>query len=254
MVLGILLFLAGLFSGAINSIAGGGSFIIYPALLAAGVTPIMADATTSVIVLPGIASSALGYRKYIRKIPRRYMWFNVPVFLGTIVGAVLLINTPNATFSVLAPIFIIFATVLLAVQPRLRRKITAVENMSGKNIVLFGLLASGFFVLAIYGGYFGAGFSIVALAFIGFSGITKINEMNGMKNLLGITMGVVSTAYFIAHDLIYWPIVPIFLAGNILGGYFGAYYLSKLPEKVTRGIVIAIGTIVAVVLLVTMKW
>lgn len=223
---------------------------MYPALLSVGVTPVMANATTSAIVLPGTVASAFGFAKHIKRIPRRYLWFNVPVALGSATGAVLLINTPNATFSILAPFFILFATVLLAVQPRLRRKITVLRKLGGKNIVMFSFLVIAFYLFAIYGGYFGAGFGIVALAFVGFSGITNINEMAGLKNIIVTVLGIVSTTYFVWHDLIYWPIVPVFLVGNILGGYFGARYLSHLPQAVTRHIVVAIGVIVTLVLVV----
>lgn len=241
---------AGFMTGVINSVAGGGSFITFPALLALGLPPIVANATTSIVVQPGTISSAYGYKHYLRSLPKRYLWLVIPCVVGSFLGAILLTKTSNSFFGYLAPIFLLFAVVLLAFQPRIHKELFTSKGLALQQkhpVILMCVSAILFFVLAIYGGYFGAGFGIVALGLLGLTGIKNINQMNGLKNILGLSVGSADIIY-ILHHLINWQIVPLMIVGNIIGGYLGAIYISRLPEKIIRTIIIIIGVVVTAVL------
>lgn len=247
----LLLLAAGLLSGVINSVAGGGTFIAYPALLAMGISPIMSNATISLVIQPGSASSAFGYRKFLRDMPNKYYWLIVPCVVGSLLGAGILTRTSNHNFAAIVPYFILFAVGLLILQPFLYKELFSNKGLKLQRkyprlLTLSSIL--GFFLVSIYGGYFGAGFGIIALGFLGMTSLKDINQMNGLKNILGLSIGTVNAAYFVAHKLIAWQVVPLFVVGNVIGGYYGAKYLSKLPAKVIRATIIAIGLSLAIAL------
>lgn len=247
----LLLLVVGFLAGSINSIAGGGSFILYPILLSLGVPPINANATCSLIVFPGQTSSAFGYRSYIRKTPGKYFLLFVPAIGGGLLGALLLGHTPNRTFEYIAPWFVLAAAILLMLQPRLHKWLFQKEN---KKLVrrhqLATMLGVGIavFFLSIYGGYFGAGYGIMMLAFLGLTELTNIHQMNGLKNMTGIIISGIATIYFISVGLINWKYLPMLITGNLVGGLVGAKYSTKLESKFIRGIIIGIAFAISLIL------
>lgn len=248
----VLLLICGLVTGAINSVAGGGSLWIYPLLLSLGLPPITANATSSVVVFPGTISSSLGYKKYIVQIPKHYFFILIPCILGTLVGAELLHRTPDNTFEYIVPWFIMLAAILLAVQPEIHKYLEKDKKTRKKKkhivTLTFLLLLVLVFAIAIYGGYFGAAFGIILLAFLGFTELQNLPQMNGLKSLAGICVSGVASAYFLYRGLIYWPVLPTLTIGTLLGGWFGATYSSKLPEKGIRYVVVIVSFIVAIFL------
>jgi uncharacterized membrane protein YfcA len=203
--------------------------------------------------LPGTLTSAWGYRKFIRKLPPRYFGLLIPALAGGLLGATLLGRTTNTDFGRIVPWFMLVAVVLLVFQPMLHRWLfsrqgLALERRYKKSVMALTGLA--FFLITIYGGYFGAGYGIIALAFLSLTSLRDINKMNGLKNLIAIGFQVTAISYFWRHNLIAWSTVPWIFMGNTLGGYLGATYSSRLPTAIIRTIIIAIGVAISILLFV----
>jgi len=252
MKIDFLLFLTGVLGGMINAIAGGGGILMFPALLATGLPPVIANATTSLVVWPGALTSAYGYRRELRKIPSYYLFLLVPALLGSIIGSFTLVHTESRLFEHLAPWLVVFAVLLLALQPMIHH---FVQSKSGGRLSrhpLRVLLAISclVFPLAIYGGYFGVGYGIMVLALLGFSNLKNSHQMNGVKNLSGAVIALFSTGYFAWHHLIDWRTGVAMAVGTTLGGIFGARLALKAPVKLVHNTTVVIGFIVALVLLV----
>jgi len=247
----ILLLVAGLLGGVINAIAGGGGILMFPALLAAGLPALTANATASLVVWPGALSSAYGYRKQLAKIPRYYFWLLVPCIIGGVIGSQILIHTSNSTFGRLAPWLMVLAVALLALQPYIRAKI---EQRSGRTLKshpfrVLAVISVLALPLAIYGGYFGVGYGIVMLAFLGFTSLKTIHQMNGLKNLSGATIALISTAYFAHAHLIDWHPGLIMAAGTLTGGIIGANLAQRVSSKRVHDLTVVIGGTITIILL-----
>lgn len=249
----LLLFSTGFIGGAVNAVAGGGTFIIYPVLLSLGIPPVAANATCTPTVFFGQITSAVGYHNYVRTLPKRYLLLLFPFVAGALVGASLLVKTTDRQFEVVVPWFIAFATLLILFQPRLHKWLYSkrARTLEHKHKVIFSLFITiSIFLLALYGGYFGAGYGIVMLALLGLSKLTNIHQMNGLKILGGIAITTVAGLYFIHEGIIAWQVIPALAMGNAIGGWLGATYSTKLPTKVIRGIIISIGVVLALVLFI----
>lgn len=218
----------------------------------------MASATCSVVIQPGTISSAYGYKAFLRKVPKKYFWLVVPCAIGSLLGAVLLAKTSNTFFGYLAPFFLLFAVVLLVLRQRIQTRLFAHHvraKLPQRQVLVRTIgLVTIFFVLAIYGGYFGAGFGMVALGLLGLTNIRNINQMNGLKNILGLSIAPTEIAIYMAHHLIDWSIAPPMLVGNVVGGYLGAVYISKLPERMVHMIIVAVGVVVTGMLFAQFYW
>jgi uncharacterized membrane protein YfcA len=250
----VLLFLgAGFFAGVINAVAGGGSLLVYPLLISMGIAPITANATNTLTIWPGALSSAYGYRKHLRRMPNKYYWLLLPSVMGGLFGAIILKRTPNHTFEYIVPWFILLAVILLALQTRIHRWLYTKKNINAQkkhHSLITILVGFGLFIVSTYGGYFGAGYGIIMLAFLGFTALSDIQQMNGLKNLGGVGINLAASIYFIIYHLIDWKVVPFLLIGSVLGGLFGSAYSIKLPGSLIRKIVIVIGLVVTIVLLI----
>jgi uncharacterized membrane protein YfcA len=244
----LLLLFVGFLAGTANSIAGGGQFLIYPLLLSLGVPPVSANATGSMVVWPGQVSSAFGYRKSLSRLPRRFFLLLLPCIAGGITGAILLGQTSNHNFKYIVPWFILLAAFLLYMQPSLTRWLAQKGqrrwNARHRNL-LFVLIFISLLIVSIYGGYFGAGFGIMMLAFLGLSGLNNLQQMNGMKNLTGIVINGIAIIYFIHKGLINWHIIPLIVIGTIAGGLLGSTYSQKMPAKFVHNLMVFIALAVA---------
>lgn len=229
----LLLLVAAVLGGAINSVAGGGSFLTFPALLFAGVPPISANATNNTTMWLGVLASARGYREEIRTYRSVIVPAMIVSLFGSLAGAVLLLHTPPKIFAHLIPWLLLFATVVFAVSPLLERQREARDVHSPWQLVLQ-------LAVSIYGGYFGAGMGILMLAILSFSGLPDMNAMNGVKNLLSVVINGVAVVPFLIAGIINWPIALLMAAFAMIGGYFGAHFFRRLPSSVTRAIVFAI--------------
>ena len=237
------LFAACLLAGLVNSVAGGGIMVVFPALLAIGFTPITANATSNLISWPGALSSAYGYRQHLRKLPAKYLLLLVPCFVGAVIGAFLLEKTDNQQFAQLIPYLVLGAVLLFIFQPFLHYHLEA-NFQAHRNAPLL-VIGLALLPMAIYGGYFGAGFGFMMLAFLSFTRITNIFQINGLKNLASATITLVCTIYFGATGLINWHYGPVMIGGSLLGGYFGARWSQKVNPRLVHGFIVVLGLCVA---------
>jgi len=236
----IFLFFVGLIAGAMNAVAGGGSFIAFPALLFTGIAPIPANASNTLSLWVGTAASSGAYRNHL-KLPRRIV---VPLLImglvGGVAGAVLLIKTPVQTFLRLIPWMMLAATLLFAFGKHLTGLFSVRITHEASGTAVLG--ASIFELLvAIYGGYFGGGIGIMNLAMFAALGMTDIHEMNALKLILVTVINGVATATFVVTGSIVWPQALVMIAGAVLGGYTVAHFAQKLPHKLVRGAIIFVG-------------
>jgi len=238
----LLLFGAAVMAGMMNAVAGGGTLVTFPALIWSGRPEIIANATSTLALVPGTCASAYGYRGEMLKAPRKFLYLLIPSVAGGVIGAVLLRRTPPATFAALVPFLILFATVLFmlqgTVQSRLRPGASARQEATARWMVGAGFYQ---FLVAVYGGYFGAGIGILMLAALGLMGLSDIHQMNGLKNILGSATNMVAAVYFVFAGMVDWPSAALMAAGAIIGGYGMAGIARKIGQKAVRRIVIVIG-------------
>lgn len=241
MITDTVLFLAGIVVGSMNAIAGGGSLVGFPVLLAVGLPPIVADATGFIAVLPGQIAAAFGYRKYLAKVPKIYLLLLIPCVIGSATGAYLLRHTSFGDFEKVIPFLILLAVAIFALQPLLHHNFIRHLHSRHKSAWKFVLFAIALYVMTIYGGYFGAGLGFALLALIGFANIHEIHTMNGIKSLVGITSATVALVSISGTHLVDWHYGLIVAAGTLIGGYCGARLAQKVNSHVIRIIVIIIG-------------
>lgn len=236
-------------AGVMNAMAGGGTILTYPTLLWLGESPIIANATSTVALLPGAASSLFGYR---REVLAHRGWLTtlfLPSLVGGATGAALLLLTPPLAFQRLAPFLILFATILFMLQGVVGRWAGTAERAPGRTPARLGLAIAFQFAVAVYGGYFGAGIGILMLAVLGFLGVADIHASNGLKNFFGMCINGVAAAYFILRGAVEWRAALVMMAGAILGGYAGARFARKIGQARARTAVIVIGFVIAGILL-----
>ncbi len=233
----ILLFiLAGFGAGVMNAIAGGGTFLTFPALVFAGIPPVAANATSAVAVFPGYFAAALGFGDEIRELPRRNLVRATGAALaGGLAGGILLLVSSNDVFSAIVPFLLFAATLAFAFQ----KQISAWLATSGLQLTSWGL--PGIFVVSLYGGYFNGGLGIVLLALFALWGMGSLNAMNGLKNALSLVISAISVATFVVAGIVSWPAALIMGASAIAGGYAGARLAKILPVVLMRGAIIVIG-------------
>jgi uncharacterized membrane protein YfcA len=239
------LFFAGALGGAINAVAGGGSFVAFPALMFTGVPPVSANATNTLALWVGVTASGGAYRNRL-SISRRVM---IPLIvtsvIGGLAGAFLLIKTPAQTFLKVMPWLMLGATLLFAFGKHLTGRIAAGISSDASRGAVTG--ASVFeLVVAVYGGYFGGGIGIMNLAMLAAMGMTDIHDMNALKVVLGGVINGVATVTFVITGAIVWPQAIVMTVGAILGGYFAAHYAQKLPQSWIRALVILVGAAMTV--------
>ena len=236
----LFLFVAGALGGALNSVAGGGSFIAFPALLFTGVPPIPANATNTIALWTAAAASGGAYRKRLN-IARRLM---IPLFtaslIGGVIGAFLLLKTPAHTFMRVLPWLTLGATLLFAFGRKIAGSRKSIIDHEATSAALIGATLFQFAV-AIYGGYFGGGMGIVMLAMLAALGMTDIHSMNALKSVMGFVINGVAVVTFVIARAVYWKHGLIMIAGGLLGGYLGAHYAQKLPQVWIRWFVVLVG-------------
>jgi uncharacterized membrane protein YfcA len=250
--------LAAIVAGAMNSIAGGGTLLTFPALVALGISPINANATSTVALWPGALGSMWGYRGELRGARPWAVGFALPSLTGGAAGAWLLLRTPAERFAVIVPWLVLGATALFMAQRPLvrwlRHKAESQSHASDAEltgrwppltILLYQLL------VATYGGYFGAGVGILMLAALGFMGLTNIHRMNGLKNWGGLCMNAVAAGLFAFSSLVNWPVALAMATGAVAGGYVGSRTAQRVPQELVRAAVVVIGLTSGVLLLLT---
>jgi uncharacterized membrane protein YfcA len=240
----LLLMASALAAGVVNALAGGGTLLTFPTLLGV-VSPVMANGTSTVALVPGSLASAWGYRNELGKVGRWPYLLVVPSLVGGFVGTVLVTDLPEEYFRRLIPWLILTATLLFLVQPlmiRLARRDSGEPPSDHPRTVaaLAGLVVAQS-AIAVYGGYFGAGIGILMLSALGLMGVTDIHEMNAVKTLLAFCINLTSAALFIIKGKVDWPFALAMMLAAIVGGYVGASVGRRLNKNLVRWIVIAIG-------------
>lgn len=239
----ILLLAAGLIAGMLNSLAGGGSFIAFPALwLAAGLPPVIANASNTYAAMPGYMSGAVGYWADLKKHRSRLIPYTIVALIFGYAGAELLLHVSDEQFELVVPWLMLFAVVLFAFGNRIN---TFVASRAGGAkhaqiagaVLLFALLAA----LCVYGGFFNAGFGILLLAFLAVAGLSDIHAMNALKLWISSTVAVVAVVRFALNGSIDWYFGTITLVGVTVGGFLGARLAYRIPQPLIRALVIVYG-------------
>lgn len=238
----LILLLAALLGGASNALAGGGTFIVFPALLLGAVAPVTANATASLVLMPGGFASAWVYRSTIRDIAPRFLWTMLAASVaGAVIGSVLLVITPNAIFSKLVPWLLLAATSVFTLAPWLR---SMAASASGHQS--FGGLVTGQFLISIYGGYFGAGMGVLMIALYLVATKLDVHEASGLRMVCAGIINLLTVAVFAWRGALdYRYGIPMLVAG-ILGGYVGAILVKRLDANVARRAILAYAWVLTV--------
>lgn len=241
----ILLFLAGFLSSAVNAIAGGGTFLTFGAMTLAGLPPIVANATSSIVQFPGYVTSALAYIKEIRKDAREAVSLGIISAVGGLAGALILLSLSNPSFRAMVPWLLIAATTIFAAGPLLR----PTRNIEGAPIGWGGKI--GQFATAIYGGFFGAGMGIMMLAVLGLSTGGDYHRVNALKNFLAMVIAAIAIVVFASGNVVGWLHAAVMIPGGALGGYAGVWFARRVPLVIIRSFVVAVGLLLAAYYFVT---
>jgi uncharacterized membrane protein YfcA len=232
--------LAGLAAGAVNTVVGSGTLITFPVLLAFGYTPVTANVSNTIGLVPGSLSGAVGYRRELAGQRPRAIRFGVASVLGGATGAVLLLILPASAFKTIVPVFIAVALVLVILQPRINRLLAsgAVGSWHERGI----LPPLAVYATGIYGGYFGAAQGIMLLAILGAALPQSLQRTNALKNVLAALVNGVAGFYFVFAAHVAWAPVAIIAASSIAGGQLGAHYGRRLSPGGLRGLIVLVGT------------
>jgi uncharacterized protein len=244
----VLLVLGGVGAGIFNGVAGGGSLISFPLLLALGYPALTANVTNTVGIWPGYAAGAAGFRTEISGQRERLVQLSPVCLLGGIAGAILLLTTSSAAFRSIAPWLVLGASILFAAQPLLRRALAGSAHAPPRTRPVF--LTVGTFVASVYGGYFGAGLGVMLLAILGLALPDSIVRTSGLRTALSILVNGTAAAVFMIHGGLAWKAVGLLAAGSLVGGWIGARVALAISATALRVVVVVVGLATVVKLLV----
>lgn len=242
-----LLLIAGFLAGAVNAVAGGGSLISFPALLAAGYAAVPANVTNTVAIWPGYVGSAVGYRSDLGGQRSRIVALAVTSVVGAVGGAVALLTTPASLFRVLVPWLLLLAAALVAVQRRVAARVQRLPGGAGEHRSV--LLHASTFGGAAYGAYFGAGVGVVMLGILGLFLPDHLNRLNALRSVLVLVVNSVALAVFSLFGPVAWGAVAVMCPASLAGGWLGASVARRLDPAVLRWAVVTVASSVAAVLL-----
>jgi uncharacterized membrane protein YfcA len=239
---------AGLAAGTINAVAGGGSLVTFPTLVAVGLPPVAANVTNSIAVSPGYLGSVVGSRADLTG-QRTRVWRLLPTAAaGSVAGCALLLLTPDRAFELVVPFLVLGATATLAFQNRLRRLVGHPHTLPPRRaaISLHGMVG----LAAVYGGYFGAALGVMLVALLALALAETLARISALKNLISLVVGLVTVFVFAIFGPVDWLAVAILAPATVVGGFAGARLARRLPETVWRIGIVSIGTVVGVLLLI----
>ena len=243
----VLIGLAALAAGAINALAGGGTLITFPVLIAVGVPAVASNVTNTVALLPGYLGGTLAQWKDLREQSRR-LWYILPAsVLGGLLGGILLLYTGEKVFRQIVPYLILLASLLLAVQDPVRKWLVrrAEQRSGGKVSDLWSTLPIG--LAAIYGGYFGAGLSVIVLAALGLTMDESLTKLNALKQGVAFSVNVAAAVFFVFSGLVVWQVVLVMAVCALLGGWLGGKLAGAVKPATLRWLVVSIGVVVAMI-------
>jgi uncharacterized membrane protein YfcA len=239
------LFLAAVAAGAINSVAGGGSLLSFPSLVAFGESEIVSNVTNTAALWPGSLSSAIGYAKDTALTRDLFALLVAPSLIGGLLGAAVLVITPPSTFRLIVPFLVLFGTLLFAARKILARKFA---NKTSRGGMTTPARVWGFFFqlfIATYGGYFGAGIGILMLGSLSLMGLRNIHSMNALKTTLATLINVTAFVFFALDGLVVWNLTILMAVGAIIGGYVGARSAKRVNENYLQIFIVSVGLIVS---------
>ncbi len=256
----IFLLVAAGMAGALNALAGGGSFVSFPALLFLRIPPVEANATNTVALWPGLAASTIAYVKRLNAPLRVLVPLLVTSVAGGWAGALLLLKTPQHTFLRLVPWLLLAGTLLFAFGNSIRAMVgkNAVIGKNGGDLrdiswpaIVVGSIAE--LLVAVYGGYFGAGIGFMTLGMLAMMGMRDIHAMGAIRTLLAVAINAAAVVTFIVAHAVLWPQCAVMIAGSLAGGWFGAHYAQKADPRKVRGVVIGVGVAMTAYFFVTVR-
>ena len=234
----LLITLAGMAAGMINTVVGSGSLITFPTLVALGYPPVLANVSNNIGLVPGALSGVIGYRRELRGQRDRLLKLVPASIIGGLTGSILLLVLPSGVFQRVVIVLIVVALVLVVVQPRLARRLAhpghAPSPVTAPLMVLVGLAG-------VYGGYFGAAQGIILIALLGIFLAEDLQRLNGVKNVLAMCVNLVASATFIIATDVNWAIVGCIAVGSVIGGQLGATVGRKLNPQVLRVVIVLVG-------------
>jgi uncharacterized membrane protein YfcA len=244
---GLLVFLAGIAAGTINTIVGAGTLVTFPTLLAVGYSPVVANVSNTIGLVPGGVSGAIGYRRELAGQRDRMLRLGAASLLGGTAGALLLLWLPEEAFEAVVPVLIGLGCVLVVAQPWIARRVRRPSSSApahGSVLVWVLVLLTG-----VYGGYFGAAQGVLLIGVLGLGLHESLQRVNAAKNVLAGLVNAVAALVFILVAEVAWEAVALIAAGSILGGQLGATVGRRLPAPVFRGFVAVVGVVAIVALL-----
>jgi uncharacterized protein len=242
----VLLGLAGITAGTINSVVGSGTLVTFPVLLAFGYPPVTANVSNTIGLVPGSLAGAWGYRRLLAGQRANVIRLGAASLLGGVAGAALLLSLPASTFNAIVPFFIAVALVLTLFQTRLRARLQRRSRPSRRTGALTAILVFG---SGVYGGYFGAGQGILLLGILGVALAQDLQRTNGLKNLLAGLVNGVAGVYFVSTVHVEWQPAAVIAVASTLGAHLGARYGQRLRPATLRSVIVVVG-IIAIVSLV----
>ena len=243
----LLLAVAGLAAGLVNAVAGGGSLLSFPALLAVGYPSVEANVTNTVALFPGYLGSVLGGRRELAGQGRRIRALAAVSVVGAVGGAVLLLTTPGEVFRAVVPFLILLACALLLAQPRLAK---VVQSRSRESAAEHGVVLQVTVLLAaVYGSYFGAGLGVLLLGLLGVFLVETLQRVNALKNVLSLVINTVALVAFGVFGPVVWSAALVVALSSLVGGFAGARVARRIPAKLLRALVVVYGVVVAIALL-----
>ena len=243
----LLVGLAAIAAGAINALAGGGTLITFPMLTAVGVPAVAANVTNTVALCPGYIGGTLAQRNDLQGQQKR-LWYLLPAgVIGGLIGGILLLHTGEKLFRGLVPCLILAASLLLAIQDPVRAWLTRrmQANPSGANHEQWSALPVG--LAAIYGGYFGAGLSVIILAALGLTFEDSLTRLNALKQLIGFSVNVAAAIFFLFSGKVVWLAALVMAVGALIGGVLGGRLAGRVKPATLRWMVVSIGIIVSII-------
>jgi uncharacterized membrane protein YfcA len=239
---------AAFLAGAINSVAGGGTLVSFPTLVWLGLPPIIANATNTVAIWPGSLGSIWGFRRELGQTDPRMRVLCVSSLAGGVIGALLLRITPAAVFERVVPFLILFATILFTVQAPIQKKLREGAGHGPRELMPIPAALAFNLLVAIYGGYFGAGMSIMMLSALSIMGMTDILQMNALTSLFSLCVNGSAAILFISTHMVDWRFVLPMAAAAVVGGYGAAGVARRIGRVAVRRFVIAVGFAMSVIL------
>ncbi|MBA4410640.1 MAG: sulfite exporter TauE/SafE family protein [Bacteroidota bacterium] len=243
----ILIFMAAMAAGFINAMAGGGTLISFPVLLAVGISPVVANVTNTVALVPGTIGGMWSQRKDFKSQYRRLLKLLPVAIVGGVAGGLLILNTSEDAFRNIIPYLILLATLLLAAQVRIKNWVVArigqAHTEHHNPVVMMGLV----FLAAIYGGYFGAGLGVILMAVLGLVTDETMTRLNFLKQALGFAINLAAAIYFAFSGKVDWMVAFVMIFGSLLGGLIGGKLAGKMQPEVLRWIVVAAGLVASTV-------